>query len=109
MRTGVEKGREDWLLIRKREGAIEGWSIDEQPTSVLSGRTNEEVASHLEALAAHHSGAAPGPEPGPPSLRASLLYARLPAMELDKRARRAALILTGVPPEPEQLDRYLAE
>ena len=37
VRTGVDGG-EDWLLIRKREGAIEGWEIDEYPGSVLSGR-----------------------------------------------------------------------
>ncbi len=47
VRTHVEKGVEDWLLIRKREGALEGWEIDDYPTSVLSGRTNEEVAAGL--------------------------------------------------------------
>jgi len=45
VRTGVEKGAEDWLLIRKREGAVEGWEIDDYPTSVLTGRTNDEVVA----------------------------------------------------------------
>ena len=45
VRTGVEKGKEDWLLIRKREGAVEGWDIEAYSTSVLTGRTNEVVAS----------------------------------------------------------------
>ena len=49
VRTGAERGREDWLLIRKREGAIEGWKIDDHPTSVLTGRTNEEVAAGVVA------------------------------------------------------------
>ena len=49
VRTGSDRGREDWLLIRKREEAIEGWDIDEYPTSVLSGRTNEEVAAGITA------------------------------------------------------------
>ena len=40
VRTGVERGPEDGLLIRKREGAIEGWDIVDYPTSVLSGRTH---------------------------------------------------------------------
>ena len=45
VRTGVENGKEDWLLIRKREGAVDGWDIDDYPTSILTGRTNEELAS----------------------------------------------------------------
>ncbi len=52
VRTGVEQGKEDWLLIRKREGAIAGWDIDEYPTSVLSGRTNEEVAAGVSGAMA---------------------------------------------------------
>jgi bifunctional non-homologous end joining protein LigD len=49
VRTGTDRGREDWLLIRKREGAVEGWDIDDHPTSILSGRTNEEVAAGVPA------------------------------------------------------------
>ena len=49
VRTGSDRGREDWLLIRKREGAVEGWDIDAYPTSVLSGRTNEQVAAGVAA------------------------------------------------------------
>ena len=50
VRTGVEQGKEDWLLIRKREGAVEGWNIDDYATSVLSGRTNEEVAAGVPGV-----------------------------------------------------------
>ena len=50
VRTGVERGQEDWLLIRKREGAIEDWDLDDYATSVLSGRTNEEVAAGVRAV-----------------------------------------------------------
>ncbi len=45
VRTGTERGREDWLLIRKRESAVEDWDIEALRTSVLTGRTNEEVAA----------------------------------------------------------------
>jgi bifunctional non-homologous end joining protein LigD len=46
VRTGTDgRSREDWLLIHKRdEHADPDWDIDDHPTSVLSGLTNEEVA-----------------------------------------------------------------
>jgi bifunctional non-homologous end joining protein LigD len=38
------QGREKWLLIHKRdEFAVEGWDAEDHPTSVKSGRTNDEV------------------------------------------------------------------
>lgn len=52
VRTGIEKGAEDWLLIRKRDGALEGWDIDDYSTSVLTGRTNEEVAAGVRGTVA---------------------------------------------------------
>jgi bifunctional non-homologous end joining protein LigD len=46
VRTGREGGREDWLLFHERDAwADEDWDIDRLPTSVLTGRTNEEVAT----------------------------------------------------------------
>jgi bifunctional non-homologous end joining protein LigD len=44
-------GREQWLLVHKNdEHARHGWNADDHPRSVLSGRTNEEVAAAPEAL-----------------------------------------------------------
>jgi bifunctional non-homologous end joining protein LigD len=44
-------GKEQWLLVHKNdEHARHGWSADDHPRSVLSGRTNEEVAAAPEAL-----------------------------------------------------------
>ncbi len=50
VRTGKTKDGEDWLLIHKDDAyADAGWDIDDHPTSVLSGRTNEEVADQIAA------------------------------------------------------------
>ncbi len=44
-------GKEQWLLVHKDdEHARHGWTADDHPRSVLSGRTNEEVAAAPEAL-----------------------------------------------------------
>jgi len=39
-------GKEEWMLLHKRDDhAVEGWDPEDHPRSVLSGRTNEEVAA----------------------------------------------------------------
>ena len=44
-------GKEQWLLLHKRdEFAVEGWDAEDHPTSVLSGRTNEEVLADPDRL-----------------------------------------------------------
>jgi bifunctional non-homologous end joining protein LigD len=44
-------GRERWLLLHKRdEHAVEGWSPDDHPRSVVSGRTNDEVKADPERM-----------------------------------------------------------
>jgi bifunctional non-homologous end joining protein LigD len=49
-RTGEEE-REQWLLMHKHdEHAVAGWSPDEHPRSVLSGRTNDEVRADPDRL-----------------------------------------------------------
>ncbi len=65
------------------------------------------LVTHLEALAAHHSGVSTGADPGAPDLRTSLLYARLPAMSLGKNASRAAIIPTveGEPVSMRELSK----
>jgi bifunctional non-homologous end joining protein LigD len=45
VRRHSSDGDDAWMLLHKRdEHAVEGWDPEEHPHSVLSGRTNEEVA-----------------------------------------------------------------
>ena len=42
--SGNDEGREQWLLIHKRDAfAVDGWDAEDHPRSVRSGRTNDEV------------------------------------------------------------------
>jgi len=51
VRRGRERGRDQWLLVHKNdEHAREGWDPEDHPRSVLSGRTNDEVAADPHAL-----------------------------------------------------------
>ena len=52
VRTDRERSaREQWLLLHKKdEHAQAGWSPEDHPRSVKSGRTNDEVAAAPEAL-----------------------------------------------------------
>ena len=44
-------GKEQWLLLHKRdEHAVSGWSPEDHPRSVKTGRTNDEVAAAPDAL-----------------------------------------------------------
>ncbi len=46
-----QAGKEQWLLVHKNdEHARHGWTAEDHPRSVRSGRTNEEVAADPEAL-----------------------------------------------------------
>ncbi|WP_305785447.1 DNA polymerase ligase N-terminal domain-containing protein [Symbioplanes lichenis] len=39
-------GKEEWLLLHKRDDhAVAGWNAEDHPRSVLTGRTNDEVAA----------------------------------------------------------------
>ena len=51
-RTGSAGSRgNEWLLVHKNdEHARHGWTADDHPHSVLSGRTNDEVAAAPDAL-----------------------------------------------------------
>jgi bifunctional non-homologous end joining protein LigD len=52
VRTGQQSSeREQWLLLHKRDPfAVAGWNPEDHPHSVLSGRTNDEVAADPERL-----------------------------------------------------------
>src|SRR5579871_3616594 len=55
VRTKRGKGNE-WLLIKKKdESAHTGWDTEDYATSVVSGRTQEEIVQGLEAAATAHS------------------------------------------------------
>jgi bifunctional non-homologous end joining protein LigD len=44
-------GREEWLLLHKRdEHAVSGWNPEDYPRSVLSGRTNDEVKADPDRM-----------------------------------------------------------
>jgi len=105
---GRGKGNE-WLLLKKRDQfAVEGWDVEAHSTSVLSGRTQEEIARNLPARRtkrqaagdtqrvwessrpAKNARASAPPEPHPPAPRTPR-----PKLKLDltavKGARKAAM------------------
>jgi bifunctional non-homologous end joining protein LigD len=44
-------GKEEWLMLHKHdEYAVDGWSAEDHPRSVLSGRTNDEVKADPDRL-----------------------------------------------------------
>jgi bifunctional non-homologous end joining protein LigD len=46
-----ETGKEEWLLLHKRdEHAVDGWNAEEHPRSVLTGRTNDEVKADPDLM-----------------------------------------------------------
>ncbi len=51
-RTAFEDDEgEQWLLIKKRDAdAVAGWDAEQHPTSVKSGRTNDEVKANAPAI-----------------------------------------------------------
>ena len=49
--AGAEDGKENWLLIHKRdEFARDGWDAEHHPASVKTGRTNDEVKAGMPAV-----------------------------------------------------------
>ena len=51
VRRGRESGKEQWLLLHKGDDeAHDGWDPEDHPRSVVSGRTNEEVAADPDLL-----------------------------------------------------------
>ncbi|MGD0872262.1 MAG: DNA ligase D [Bryobacteraceae bacterium] len=105
---GRGKGNE-WLILKKRDQfALEGWDVEAHSTSVLSGRTQEEIARDLPARKtkrptagdtkrvwassrpAKNARASAPPEPPPPGPRTSK-----PKLKVDpaavKGARKAAM------------------
>src|SRR5256714_5010756 len=53
VRRDKPDGKDDWLLLHKRDGAAEpGWDPEAHPRSVKTGRTNDEVAAGAKATSA---------------------------------------------------------
>jgi len=51
VRKAEQGDKEQWLLLHKHdEHAVEGWDPEDHPRSVLSGRTNDEVAADPDLL-----------------------------------------------------------
>jgi bifunctional non-homologous end joining protein LigD len=52
VRTRTESnGREQWLLLHKRDDyAVDGWDPEDHPRSVVSGRTNDEVKADPDRM-----------------------------------------------------------
>jgi bifunctional non-homologous end joining protein LigD len=51
IRTRPRDGKTDWLVFHKRDDdAVDGWDPEAHPQSVLSGRTNDEVAAAPERI-----------------------------------------------------------
>jgi bifunctional non-homologous end joining protein LigD len=51
VRTRRGRGKDDWLMLHKHdEHAVEGWSPDDHPRSVKTGRTNDEVRDQPAAV-----------------------------------------------------------
>jgi bifunctional non-homologous end joining protein LigD len=64
-----DAGREQWLLIHKRDGfAVDGWDAEDHPASVRSGLTNDEVRDGV----APRFDAPPPPPPGEIDLSAAV-------------------------------------
>jgi bifunctional non-homologous end joining protein LigD len=91
VRRGKRGGKEQWLLIHKRDDAAsEGWDAEEYPTSVKSGRTNDEVAADPDA--AWDSGAEPATARRPLKAEAA---PRWPAPDPEELARLDELGMKG--------------
>jgi bifunctional non-homologous end joining protein LigD len=51
VRRGGRDGSDEWMLVHKHdEHAVDGWDPEDHPRSVLSGRTNDEVAADPHRL-----------------------------------------------------------
>jgi bifunctional non-homologous end joining protein LigD len=49
IRTKEERGKEQWLVLHKKDDhAVAGWDPEEHPRSVITGRTNDDVAAQRD-------------------------------------------------------------
>lgn len=79
VRTGTDGDRESWMLLHKHDDhAVEGWDPEDHPRSVLSGRTNEEVAEDPDRVWRSDAAAAEAEQ--------SLVPDPLPAEAIDELA-----------------------
>lgn len=60
----TKRGKNDWLLIKKKDPyATAGWDVEAHQRSVLTGRTQEEIALEMPSLRSEH-GVDPSRVPG---------------------------------------------
>jgi bifunctional non-homologous end joining protein LigD len=99
VRMKGKKGNE-WLIIKKRDPfAAEGWDVEAHATSVLSGRTQEEIAQNLPARKTKRKTAGASDRvwaTSPPAKRASKTAAA-PAAAPAPRKKKAKLDLDSIP------------
>ena len=80
-RAAGSGGSEEWMLLHKRdEHAVEGWDPEDHPRSVVSGRTNEEVAADPERMWLSDAPAAQASVPVGPPLVAEEALAELESL-----------------------------
>ncbi len=94
-------GKQQWLLLHKHdEFAVDGWSPDDHPESVKSGRTNDQVAAAPDAM---WHGDRPAAEAEVPV--ATKTRSRAPSAETTSPPASTPERRTWDPPTPEELDR----
>ena len=101
---GGRNGKDNWLVLHKRdEYAVDGWDPEEHPRSVLSGRTNEEVAANPERLWTRDHGELPA-RPDRPEFAAATADE---LAELDQLPEKASWTIQGRELALTNLDKVL--
>jgi bifunctional non-homologous end joining protein LigD len=97
-------GKDNWLLMHKRDDhAVEGWDPEEHPRSVLSGRTNDEVAANPERLWTREGGEQPAHPTAPEHAPATPEELE----ELDALPEKATWLVAGHEVALTNLDKVL--
>ncbi len=101
---GGSGDKESWLVMHKRdEHAVEGWEPEDHPHSVLSGRTNDEVAANPDRLWTRGDGEQPV-HPSPPEFAPATADE---LAELDALPEKATWSVQGCAVKLTNLDKVL--
>ena len=101
---GGSRDKESWLVMHKRdEHAVEGWEPEDHPRSVLSGRTNDEVAANPDRLWTRGDGERPA-HPSPPEFAPTTADE---LAELDALPEHATWSMQGCAVKLTNLDKVL--